>query len=70
MDFSLLSDDQLLQLLKLAMAEALNRGGAVRIAAEQEVVSAGERAEIERKVADQFLQKKAEEERLGRVCKL
>lgn len=63
MDFSALSDDQLLQLLKLAMAEALERGGAVRIAAEAEVVSAQERAEIERKVAARLLLEKEELER-------
>ncbi len=63
MDFTDISDDQLLQLLKLAMAEALNRGGAVRVAAEQEVVSAQERAEIERKVAARLLLEKEEIER-------
>lgn len=63
MDFSGVSDDQLLQLLKLAMAEALKRGGAVRVAAEQEVISAQERAEIERKVAAKLLLEKEERER-------
>lgn len=63
MDFTSVADDQLLQLLKLAMAEALNRGGAVRIAAEAEVVSAQERAEIERKVATRLLLEKEELER-------
>lgn len=63
MDFSLLSDDQLLQLLKLAMTEALSRGGAVRFAAEQEVVSAQERAAIEREVAAKLLLEKEEKER-------
>ncbi|KJH69627.1 hypothetical protein [Aliterella atlantica] len=62
MDFSTLNDDQLLQLLKLAMAEALKRGGAVRVAAEQEVVSAQEKAEIEREVAEKLrLEKEARE---------
>ncbi len=64
MDFSALSDDQLLQLLKLAMQEALLRGGAVKAAAFSEVISTQERAEIERKVAQEMLRKKAEEERL------
>lgn len=63
MDFSILSDDQLLQLLKQAMQEALLRGGAVRVAAQQEVISAQERAEIEREVAAQILQKRTLEER-------
>lgn len=64
MDFSALSDDQLLQLLKLAMQEALNRGGAVKAAAEASVISTQEKAEIERKVAIEMLHKKAESERL------
>lgn len=63
MDFTGISDDQLLQLLKLAMAEAINRGSAVRVAAEQEVVSAQEKAEIERKVAARLLLEKEELER-------
>ncbi len=63
MDFTSVSDDQLLQLLKLAMAEAIDRGGAVRVAAEQEVVSAQERAEIERKVTARLLLEKEELER-------
>lgn len=63
MDFTSISDDQLLQLLKLAMAEALNRGGAVRVAAEAEVVSIQEKAEIERKVAARLLLEKEQKER-------
>lgn len=63
MDFTLVSDDQLLQLLKLAMAEALERGGAVRVAAQQEVLDTQERAQIEREVAEKLRLEKEERER-------
>lgn len=63
MDFTLVSDDQLWQLLKLAMAEALKRGGAVRVAAQQEVLDAQEKAQIEREVAEKLRLEKEERER-------
>jgi hypothetical protein len=68
MDFSILSDDQLLQLLKGAMAEAIKRGGAVRAAAEGEVLSSQERAAIEFAVAEKLRIEKEEAER-KRVAK-
>ncbi|PHJ64954.1 hypothetical protein VF04_03985 [Nostoc linckia z7] len=63
MDFSILTDDQLLQLLKGAMAEAIKRGGAVRAAAQGEVLSSQERAAIEFAVAEKLRIEKQEEER-------
>lgn len=63
MDFTLVSDDQLLQLLKLAMAEALERGGAVRVAAQQEAIDAQEKAQIEREVAEKLRLEREERER-------
>lgn len=63
MDFTSVNDDQLLQLLKLAMAEALERGGAVRVAAQQEVIDAQEKVEIERQVAEKLQLEKEERER-------
>ncbi len=68
MDFSNLTDDQLLQLLQGAMKEAITRGGAVRAAAEGEVVSAQEKAQIEFQVAEKLRIKKEEQERI-RIAK-
>lgn len=63
MDFSKLSDDQLLQLLQAAMAEAIARGGAVRAAAHAEVLTAQERAEIQNRVAEAYRLQQIERER-------
>ena len=68
MDFSSLTDDQLLQLLKGAIAEAISRGGAMKAAAEGEVLSAKERAQIEFQVAENLRLQREEEER-QRVAK-
>lgn len=62
-DFSGLSDDQLLQLIQSAFKEAIARGASVRAAAEAEVVSAQEKAAIEFKVAERFRLEKEEKER-------
>lgn len=63
MDFSILTDDQLLLLLKGAMQEAINRGGAVKLAAENEVISAQERAAIEFRVVEKLRLEEAEKQR-------
>lgn len=63
MDFSILSDDQLLDLLKAAMAEALKRGGDIASAAKGEVLSAQERAAIEFQVAEKIRTEREEKER-------
>lgn len=63
MDFSILSDDQLLDLLKAAMAEALKRGGDIASAAKGEVLSAQERAAIEFQVAEKLRVEREEKER-------
>lgn len=68
MDFSILSDDQLLDLLKAAMAEAIRRGGDIASAAKGEVLSAQERAAIEFQVAEKFRIEREEKER-KRVAK-
>lgn len=47
MDFSELTDDQLLQLVKAAMQEAIRRGSAVYRAATDSVIDAKEKARIE-----------------------
>jgi hypothetical protein len=63
MDFSILSDDQLLDLLKAAMAEAIKRGGDIASAAKGEVLSAQERAAIEFQVAEKIRIEREEKER-------
>lgn len=63
MDFSQLSDSQLLELLKAIFAEAINRGGAIAAAAQGESISAQERAKIEWQIAEEYRQKKEEEEK-------
>jgi len=47
LDFSVLSDDQLLQLIQAAMNEAIARGTTVAYAAQSEFIDAKERARIE-----------------------
>lgn len=68
MDFSILSDDQLLDLLKATMAEAIKRGGDIASAAKGEVLSAQEKAAIEFKVAEKIRIEREEKER-KRVAK-
>jgi hypothetical protein len=68
MDFSILSDDQLLDLLKGAMTEAIHRGGAIAAAAQGEVLSAKERAQIEFRVAEK-LRAEAEARERERIAK-
>lgn len=68
MDFSILSDDQLLDLLKAAMAEAIKRGGDIASAANGEVLSAQERAAIEFQIAEKIRIEREEKER-KRVAK-
>jgi hypothetical protein len=49
MDFSKVTDDQLLQLLQSAMAEAISRGEAMAYAAQVDVLSQGDGSTSERK---------------------
>jgi hypothetical protein len=62
-DFSGLSDEQLLQLLTEAMAEAMNRGEVVRLAAQDAVLSTEEKLQIQQRVAAQYAERKLQEER-------
>jgi hypothetical protein len=63
LDFSILSDDQLLDLLKATMSEAIKRGGDIASAARGEVLSAQERAAIEFQVAEKIRLEKEDAER-------
>lgn len=47
LDFSQISNDQLLQLIQAALAEAISRGGTIAYAAKAEFIDATERARIE-----------------------
>jgi hypothetical protein len=66
MDFSKISDNQLLELLKATMAEAIKRGGAIKNACEQEVISSQEKARIEFEVIEKarIAKEIAEKERI------
>jgi len=63
MDFSNVSDAQLFELLKATMREAIHRGGAIAAAAQDEVISAQERAKIEFEVAEKIRIEAEEKER-------
>ncbi len=63
LNFKGLQDDQLLQLIQGALAEAVSRGGAIAAAARTEFVDASERARIEAEALLKAQAKAAEQER-------
>jgi hypothetical protein len=71
MDFSKVTDDQLLQLLQSAMAEAISRGEAMAYAAQVDVLSQKEKAQIRIKEMDRLQKEKnkAEVERIKKAVK-
>jgi len=71
MDFSKITDDQLLQLLQSAMAEAISRGEAMAYAAQVDVLSQKEKAQIRIKEMERLQEEKnkSEVDRIKKAAK-